>query len=253
MKKILIICFLLFLVLFLPGHSYSEETIHITAGEWSPYLSEKIEDNGIAGRIIKEAFALEGIKVKISFLPWKRAYSEAEKGKYNGTAVWLKKPDRKKTFYYSDPVIEEQHVFFYLKSYPFKWNAIEDLMNHKVGGLLGFSYGPVFDDAIKAGEVKMHRLPTDIQAFGMLLKKRIQVYPQELNVGYEALYGNFLIGETQLVTHHPKPFHVDFSYLLLSKKIERNKHLIEIFNKNLKRLKESGEINRYFKEAREEK
>jgi len=99
----------------------------------------------------------------------------------------------------------------------------------------------------------MRRVTTDIQAFPMLLKERIQVYPQELNVGYDALYRNFLMRETQLITHHPKPFHMDFSYLLLSKEIERNKRLIKIFNKNLKRLKDSGDIDQYFNEARQGK
>ena len=253
MKNILNTCIFLIIIIFSTEKSYSEETIRLTSGEWATYLSEKLKNNGIVGRIIKEAFALEGIDVKISFFPWKRAYSEAEKGKYDGTAVWLKKPEREKQFLYSDPVIEEQHVFFHLKRYPFDWGAFEDLRNSKVGGLLGFSYGPTFDAVIKSGEVKMRRVTTDIQAFQMLLKERIQVYPQELNVGYEALYRNFFIGETQVITHHPKPFHVDFSYLLLSKKIERNKRLIKIFNKNLKRLEESGDIDQYFKEARQGK
>ena len=140
MKNILKTCFFLIIIIFSTEKSYSEETIRLTSGEWAPYLSEKLKHNGIVGRILKEAFALEGIEVKISFFPWKRAYSEAKKGKYDGTAVWLKKTEREKAFYFSEPVIEEQHVFFHLKSYPFKWNAFEDLENHRVGGLLGFSY-----------------------------------------------------------------------------------------------------------------
>ena len=52
MKSLQTIYILLILFLSLAGKSYSKETIHLTSGEWAPYLSEKLKHNGIAGRIL---------------------------------------------------------------------------------------------------------------------------------------------------------------------------------------------------------
>jgi len=37
---------------------------------------------------------------------------------------------------------------------------------------------------------------------------------------------------------------------MFSKKIERNKHMLKLFNKGLKRLKESGKYNQFLEESR---
>ncbi len=216
------------------------KTVRIAAGEWSPYMSEYLKDYGIAARIISKAFQAEGIDAEFTFLPWKRAFILAKLGKWDGTALWLKKPEREAVFYYSDPVIEEKHVFFHRKDFLFDWNRPEDLKDIALGGLVNFSYGEDIDNAIKAGIITVERVTDDIQSFRMLLSGRIQVYPQEINVGYDVLRKHFASEERQLLTHHGTPFLKSFSYLLLSKKIKKNEQLIQVFNKGLKSLKKEG-------------
>ncbi len=43
---------------------FTEETIRLTNGEWIPFLSEDLKHYGVISRIVKEAFALEGMKVE---------------------------------------------------------------------------------------------------------------------------------------------------------------------------------------------
>ncbi len=240
-------CFLITL----PWVAAGQETISLSAGDWSPYLSEDLKYQGIAARIIKESFASQGVEVTINFYPWQRAFEEAKLGREDGTAVWLEREDRKEFFYYSEPVVEEFHVFFHLKDQAFDWNAINDLKNFELGGLVGFSYGKLLDDAITQGSVSINRTPNDESNFNKLLKGRIDLYPQEMNVGYEVLQKSFGLQQVALITNHPKPFLRNFSYLMLSKKNPQNQTLLKRFNTGLRQLKESGKYEQYFKEARE--
>jgi len=238
---------------FLGINAWAEPPIRLGVGDWPPYLSEDLKHQGVVAHIITEVFSQAGHKVEITFYPWARAYKEAQKGRLDGTGVWLKKPEREIDFYYTDPVLEEQHVIFHLKSYPFEWKTIEDLQGIQIGGIIKFSYGAEFDAAVKAGKLEVHRISEDRQAFGMLLKGRIDVYPQEVNVGYYNLQKHFKAEEVRLITHHPKLLLSDVSYLLLSKKVERNKQLIQIFNQELKRFKESGKYAQYFERVKQGK
>ena len=97
------------------GFAFAQETIRITNGEWPPYLSEKLKHNGLASRIVREAFELEGIQVVYDFFPWNRSLMLAQTGEWDGTAVWLRSPEREQEFYISDPVVQSTYVFFHLK------------------------------------------------------------------------------------------------------------------------------------------
>ncbi len=234
----------------LVGGAGAEEVVHITAGEWPPYLGSDLPHFGIAGRIITEAFATQGITVEMTFFPWKRAFELAKAGTFDGTAIWLKNSAREADFYYSDPVISELHVFFHLRSQPFMWKTLADLQDKTLGGLLGFSYGAEMDQAIASGLLTMQRVTSDEQNFKKLLANRIQVYPQEVNVGYTVLNDKFFPGERALITHNDMPFLQQYSYLLLTTRHERNARLIKAFNTGLDLLVGQGKVEEYFDEFR---
>lgn len=228
----------------------AEDTIRIAAGNWPPYLSVNLKHRGVVAHIISDIFASEGYAVKFDFFPWARAYEYARTAKYDGTAVWLKTSERETEFYYSDPVVQEKHVFFHLKSYSFDWNSIDDLNGLTIGGLLKFYYGEAFETAAETGMFRLERISHDKQNFSKLLKKRIHIYPQEINVGYHVLQNHFPRNDIDKVAHHPRPLMVNFSHLLLSRKNERNKELIGKINKGLLRLKKSGRYEQYFEAVR---
>lgn len=227
----------------------AEETIRLASGEWAPYLSEHLKHYGVVSRIVTEAFALEGVKVEYGFRPWKRAYKEALIGAYDGSVVWTKNPKREQDFYYSDQVIEGESVLFHLKSYPFDWKSKEDLTGLRVGGELGYNYA-LLQDLQEQGKIKLNRVASDKQNFGMLLHKRIDIFQQDRVAGYDFLNDHFTPEEIQQITHHPKPIRTDPYHLILSKKNDDNQRLLKLFNKGLKRLKENGKYQQYISESR---
>lgn len=222
--------------------------LKISVGDWPPYLSAELKHNGVVAHLISDLFADEGYRVTFQFLPWPRAYASAADGKFAASAIWMHKSERESDFHYSAPILDEQFVFFHLKSVPFDWNSLYDLTGMTLGGGLEYSYGPKFDAFLGTGKVQMERVSNDMQNFEKLLKERVVLYPQEINVGYAALRNNFSAADIAKITHHPKPLLNNLSYVLFPKQLAGSEELLERFNRRLQHYRDSGRYARYFRD-----
>ena len=224
---------------------FAGETVRLANGEWAPYYSQNLKHYGIGSRIVSEAFALEGIKVEYGFFPWKRAFNIARNGEWDGVVGFETNSEREPHFYASDDLWVAPWVFFHLKTYPFGWETMDDLKGIKIGGTLEYMYTPEFLDAERSGMLDVEREPTDQMGFKKLLAGRIALFPQIVAIGYYQLQEMFDPGTVKLFTHHPKPFGAHTEQLLLTKKHERSKHLVQIFNRGLQHLKDSGQYEQF--------
>ncbi|MES2296267.1 MAG: transporter substrate-binding domain-containing protein [Pseudomonadota bacterium] len=215
----------------------ADPVVTLSNGEWPPYMSEHARQQGAVSQIVREAFALEGVKVKYVFRPWKRAMVEAERGEVDGSVVWSTGSAgsaRERLFYFSDVVIESSTVFFHLKSTRFDWNNYADLAQVSIGGTAGYEY--LFEGA----NIKIERAASDDINFRKLLAGRFTIFPSDLYGGQALLKEHFTPDEIARITHHPKPYDVTRYHLLMARKLKANAHYIELFNRGLKRLRESG-------------
>lgn len=241
------------LLLGLSAYANEQPELKISVGDWPPYLSSDLKHNGVIAHLISDLLADEGYHVTFQFLPWPRAYSSAAAGRFDATAVWMHKAEREADFIFSAPLLNEEFVFFHLKSLPFDWNSFDDLTGMTLGGGLEYSYGPQFDAFLAEGKVKIERVSNDQQNFEKLLKERVVLYPQEMNVGYAALRSHFSPEDRAKITHHPKPLLVNLSYLMLPKSLEGSPALLERFNKRLQQYRDSGRYQRYFDDLQQGK
>lgn len=220
--------------------------LRISAGEWPPYLSARLEHQGPVAHLLRDLLAEEGYRVEFTFLPWPRAYADAAAGRFDATAVWMHKAEREADFIFSDALLDEQFVFFHLKTQPFDWQHFDDLSGMTLGGGLEYSYGPAFDAFLAEGKVRLERVSSDRQNFEKLLKERVVLYPQEINVGYAALRNTFSSAEAERITHHPKPLLVNRSYLMLPRQLAQSDVLRERFNARLQQFRDDGRYQQYF-------
>lgn len=226
-----------------------ENEIKLTAGNYPPYQAENLKYYGVISRIVTEAFALEGVKVSFTFMPWKRAYPTILEGKLDGVGYATRKKEREAHFYFSDPIFQKQRVFFHLKKEPFDWQQISDLKNLQIGALSGYAYSSEFDEADKDKMINVQRVETHRQNIRRLLAgNRIDVALTTIDQGYDVI-NKYYPEAIDQITYHPKPLHSPNMYLMLSKKMPKNKVLIEQFNKGLKKLRESGKVQQYFWES----
>ncbi|MDX1296854.1 MAG: transporter substrate-binding domain-containing protein [Pseudomonas sp.] len=227
--------------------------LKISVGDWPPYLSSDLKHNGVIAHLISDLLADEGYRVSFQFLPWPRAYSSAAAGHFDATAVWMHKDQREADFLFSAPLLDEQFVFFHLKSLPFDWRSFADLSGMKLGGGLEYSYGPRFDAFLAEGKVKIERVSNDQQNFDKLLKERVTLYPQEINVGYASLRSHFSAADQARITHHPKPLLINRSYLMLPRSLQGSPALLARFNQRLQSYRKSGRYQRYFDDLQQGK
>lgn len=246
-KIIFILC--LITTIFL-SNGFAEETIRIATGEYPPFLSENLKYNGVGLRIIREAFALEGVKVEYGFFPWKRSYQLAIDGDWDATATWADKPGRDKDLYFSNPLYESFSGWFHLKTYKFDWKTLDDLKGIPIGAISGYTYDAGFLQAAKEGRLHVEYVSTEKKNFQKLLWGRIKIFRIHIDVGYAILAKEFSLEERKLITHHPHTFPKISTYLLFSKKINKNREMVKLFNNGLKQMKENGKIDQYFKESR---
>jgi len=220
-------------------------TIEICAGEWPPFLSESLPEQGVIAHLIRDVFAQANIKVNFTFLPWGRAFHDTKKQKYAATAVWMFEQDRANSFLYSEAVLNERFVFFHLQSRPFDWRSVNDLKDLILGGGLAYSYGAEFDKALEAGIFEISRVNSSVQNFKRLTMNRIDVFAEEQSVGYHVL-NNELADIANKITHHPKPLLINQSFLLFPKEGGKSQQLLNIFNQHLAEFKKDGRYQSYF-------
>lgn len=235
---------LFFLLALLSGApSARADDITLTNGEWRPYLSETLPHYGVLSRIVSEAFALEGVKVHYVFRPWPRAFAEARSGVAQGSIVWSEGPPgsaRNRDFVFSDVVYESESVFFHLKELPFQWRTFADLPKYRVGGVAGYEYR--FQDV--AG-IRIDRAATDELCMRKLLAGRFDIFPSSLDAGLYVMRMRLSPEEAARITWNRGAYNKTRYHLILPRSLKRSARYAALFNKGLKRLKDSGRYAQY--------
>lgn len=243
---------LLLIVLLFPFAAFSEQSaeVVISTGEYPPFISAHIEDNGLVGTIIREAFASQNIAVKYQFMPWKRAFLVSEQGKVDATAYWYESETRSKTHYYSKPIIQESVVWFHQYNIDFDWNTIEDLSRYQIVAIDGYTYKKEFWDYVKQKKLNIELVTSTQQAVEMMLMGRADVMLENLDVAnYIIKKNNYIKG----LTHHPKAYINAHSHLLLNKENQRSQYLLALFNRGIRKIKDNKTYQSIFNIYREEK
>jgi polar amino acid transport system substrate-binding protein len=225
----------------------AQVTLHISTGEFAPWSSETLKHKGFTSHVISEAFKLEGYDVEFTFYPWKRAYESAKSGeKFHATSYWYPSNERRKEFYYSEPLQSDRTVFFHLKSNPLAdWKTLDDLKGKRIGATLGFTYTVEFWDAAKSKRLDVQEASSDDLNFKKLLKGRVDLVPSDPLVGQKILLETFGADVAGTVTFHPKPLVAPTGHLLFSKQLENGEDLVSTFNRGLAKLRESGQYAQF--------
>ncbi len=145
-------------------------------------------------------------------------------------------------------MITQKKVFFYKNDVVFDWSSIADLKGYSIGIVNGYSYGEMFEQAIKDKTLRTETVTSDHQNIKKLMLDRVDLIMVEMVVGYTILNNSFVRSKAQMITNHPNPVYESEYHLMISKKLpshERQKILTD-FNNGLKVLKESGRYQQMF-------
>ncbi|MDE1460771.1 substrate-binding periplasmic protein [Spartinivicinus poritis] len=219
----------------------------ISTGEYPPWSSKDFKHGGFVHHIISEAFKRKGYKVAFIYHKWARSYKEGLLGHVHATAYWMCVAKRKKHFYCSDPLYEEDYVFFHLKSTEFtSWKTLSSLGQYRIGATRGYTYTEAFWDAEKTGRLNIIVNNTDEISFNMLLRNRLDIFVTGSVAGYSLLHKKFPTSFSKQITYNSKPLVSNTQHLLFPKNKASSIRLLEIFNDALKSMKEDGSFEKYY-------
>lgn len=236
MKKIVLLSIVVFLF---STCIYGAQKIVLATGEWEPYTSEKMKDQGFFTEIVTAVFKELNIEVEYKFLPWKRCEDMATKGDVFAAFPYMITEERKKTFDFTDTVAKSTGKFFYHKGGNikdgFNWNSYADLKSYKVGGTLGYWYEKDF----QAAGLNTEFVPNEDSSFKKLQMNRIDLAASDELVGWQLIKSLFPKEVSNFDTLD-KPLNESELCLMVSKAYPDSKNLTEKFNTGLKKIKEKG-------------
>lgn len=219
-----------------------DRTVVVATGEWPPYVEAKAPYHGVLSRAIKEIFEDAGYRVKFAFEPWKRAKQEVREGRQDVLMPAYCSPDRRRLYLCSKAVVTGRMVLFHRSDMPFHWQTVDDLKGYSIGATLGYYYGAAFDRAERQGKLKVVRIPSDETNMRLLMKGRIQLYPQDEAVGYAMIRQMFPRSQWHLITSDPHALHKAPLHLLFTRKDPRGEQLRQVFDSGLVRFRHDGRL-----------
>ena len=223
-----------------PLRALAWEEVALANGEWAPYQSARLPQQGFASHVVSEAFRLAGVKVVYRFYPWARAEAMVRDGSVAGSLVWSETPQRRQFAWFSDTVVVDDEVVFHLATRKMKAERIEDLYGLTMATFNGSRLGG-WQAAIDAGRIRNY-VVKDIEA-GMrqLLIGRLDFIPLIRSVGFSVLRQHFTPREQAAIVAEPHVF-VRAEYgVMFSRKRPGGEALLRRFNAGLAKLKASAE------------
>ena len=226
-----------------------DKVITISTGEWPPYISENLKFNGIAARIIRDSFALQGYAVEFGWFPWKRTYHHVRTGAWNASAIWAKTEQRRKEVLFSDPIIDSNTVLFFRKDSLIEWQSYQDLSSIIIGATDGYFNGDEFEAAEEKRLITVERTSSERNNFKKLAAKRIDAVVAELGTGIDIMREVLTLEERENIVIGQKKISSFSNQLVFSKQLDNAEQLVKESNQGLIKLNNKGKIKEYFLES----
>jgi polar amino acid transport system substrate-binding protein len=222
---------LLFLLIETPSLA-NTQTIYLNSLEWPPYIGKNLPNQGYVAQFVKSAFAIEGIKLEIKFLPWMRAYKNAKSGISDGLFPEYYSTENEKDFFYSKPFPGGPIGFYKRKDNPIKFSKLVELQSKRIGVVRGYINTKMFD---LATYLDKHEATTDHINLKKLYFKRLDLIVIDKNVADHLIEKNNPDFRSSLEFMYPileeKPL-----YIVFSKKSKNVKLNLFHFNKGALKL-----------------
>ncbi|MBW7565657.1 transporter substrate-binding domain-containing protein [Chromobacterium subtsugae] len=147
--------------------------------QYPPYqYQENGEVKGFAADLVREAFRRLNLAVHISVYPWGRSIAMVTDGRADAIFTLYRTPEREALLDYSNETLAQQEVsLFVRKDSPISSGGrLDALSAYRFGVVRAVSYGVVFDQAVKSGQIKVGEVAASgEQNMDMLLAQRFDI------------------------------------------------------------------------------
>ena len=220
--------------------SVATRKIILATDNYPPFFGSGMVNGGYFSEITILAFQTVGYECEVKFLPWKRAYELAKRGKYDGVLGIFHTEERTLLFEFSVPVAESRLAFFTKKERSITWSKINDLKPYRIGHIMGYHYTEDFDSADYLKKIKAYSIEGCIK---MLIRNQVDII-----VATDSVLTFYL--NTDFPEHADalkmigSPLTINKMYVSISKKRIDNQKIILDFNHGLTLIKKDGRFEK---------
>lgn len=218
------------------------DTLLLASGDWPPYAGAGLGYEGVGERIVREAFARQGVTVRYLYRPWMAGHRLAKAGKVAGTILWSASPDQDADFLTSQPILDSEIVLFYRKGLAL--NPADPLTARGVRFAYpeGYDYEliPALQAMLEVSGQRAVVLDGDEACIEALLNQRIDAVPLDRRVGVSLLLQEANMGRAGLVAAPSAQLAVHPLSILISRKTPGATERLQQFHQGLASLRESG-------------
>ncbi|MDH4567989.1 transporter substrate-binding domain-containing protein [Pseudomonas sp. BN414] len=145
--------------------------------EYPPYCSQSLPQGGSIIELTTRAFATQGYKVQVDFMPWARVRAALHSGHYQGALALWPREVVEENLHASRPLFYSELGFFVRTDTPVDFKNLSELKGRKVGVVRGYGYpASVLRSGFRAEEAvddisNLRKL--DARRFDLVLLERV--------------------------------------------------------------------------------
>lgn len=250
-KNVLVTVLLLSIV-----HSsiWAEEPLSLATGEWSPFVSASLPDNGPFAILVSRVFEIAGLPATIRFFPWLRVESKVTSGEYFAGFPYALTAERRKSYLVSENMLLSSPPPKYLSFHSDLSNlrsnkeiTVELLKTFRVGILRGSGMISILR---ASGITDLTEVNDTSQLLGMLKENRIDIVVEAKGVIEALLSGAFATDSAKFYYWKGSPLEPPSGMgLIVSRKYPNAQVLLDRFNQALLKYQATPEYKLWLKGA----
>lgn len=219
--------------------------VGISTGYPPYYYHSEGEYRGVCIEIIENICAAMDLHIKYIEFPWKRLLLSAQRGEVDAILPLFKTPQREKYLNFGNLILAYEEVNFFVKkdSQLQHLDNREELFQHLIGVVSGYSYGDYFDSH---SNLKTVVTQNDRHLLKMFIHNR---FPVGIGNRFVVAHNAILLGVPDDITYLDPPVSREPLYMGFTKKGEKE-HLTGSFGQMLEQFKKSEKYQKIIQKYR---
>lgn len=218
--------------------------VKLVTAPWAPYVGPDLPEGGPLAQIVSQVLHRQGYRPEVAFSSFPVGLQSVAAGASFGVLPMVDSAERRRTYLYSDPLVDFRYVLFFDRSRePADVAGRRDLAGVRVARIEGYDYWPELD----ASRADFLRFPTAAEAFKALREGRVDLVPEGLYAGRALVSGSDFAGDATTIDYvraaTPLTNSTRGLHLLLRRSPE-NQALLNGFNSTLATFKASDDYRR---------
>ncbi len=219
---------------------------------YPPFLDEQLAQGGIMSAVVSEVFRRGNVAVSYSWYPNNRAIQLARNGSSDGSLGWTPTAERQRDLLFSEPVMPFRMVLFQRAGESYPWQTLADLAPYRFGITAGNYYSDAFSILQQQGVLKVDIAGDDNSNLRKLLAGRIDLFPMEWEAGQLLVRNLLRPHQARQLVPQEREYWTTPLCVAVSRKHPQAAELIARFNRELRKMRTSGELARLIVQTRQQ-